>query len=412
MRARLLEEIAQEYLVPFFSAATLEDETSLSNPDDRLVDLIDENRIAFKISPQDDYRLVLYRKQQFSKESDVVPETTVVRAFVDVVAEMKDAMEGPLRRDLLSSFQRRVVARAIAGARGDETILLDAIDQLASFSNRLYEGSPISAAIGFRNTPVFERDIVAFHEFWRDDYSAVLSNGQDTLIEFNFDGQFVSHVALRSGDPTPYCPLRQTPIADWTTKMERRVALTLNRLGEILIFRDRQLLFARRSGRWSFLTHRPIITQMGTFVDRDIRRAVYTSCIDASFARTGACIAIVSPDAHEKLSNVLNVDDTLQKRGNSKTRAISQTINDKNFQDLDRRLRQELLAIDGATILSDEGTILAVGAIVKIPSGSTGGGRLAAAKTLGKLGLGIKVSQDGGITGFRQRRSGIAFRLM
>ena len=44
----------------------------------------------------------------------------------------------------------------------------------------------------------------------------------------------------------------------------------------------------------------------------------------------------------------------------------------------DRRLRQELAAIDGATVLSFEGDVLAVGAIVKIPGGSAGGGRLAA----------------------------------
>lgn len=79
---------------------------------------------------------------------------------------------------------------------------------------------------------------------------------------------------------------------------------------------------------------------------------------------------------------------------------------------MDRRLRQELMAIDGATVLSHDGELLAVGAILKIPGGSTGGGRLAAAKALGKLGLGIKVSQDGGITGFRLGQSEPAFSLM
>jgi len=44
--------------------------------------------------------------------------------------------------------------------------------------------------------------------------------------------------------------------------------------------------------------------------------------------------------------------------------------------------------------------LLAVGAILKIPGGSSGGGRLAAAIELSKLGLGIKVSQDGGILMF------------
>jgi hypothetical protein len=71
------------------------------------------------------------------------------------------------------------------------------------------------------------------------------------------------------------------------------------------------------------------------------------------------------------------------------------------FQELDRRFRQELLAIDGATLIGHDGTVLAVGAILKIEGGSTGGGRLAAAQTLSQYGLGIKVSQDGPIQGFR-----------
>jgi len=79
---------------------------------------------------------------------------------------------------------------------------------------------------------------------------------------------------------------------------------------------------------------------------------------------------------------------------------------------LDRRLRQELVAIDGATLIDHKGTILAVGAILKIAGGSTGGGRLAAAKALSKLGVGIKVSQDGGITGFHDGNAEPKFIVM
>jgi DNA integrity scanning protein DisA with diadenylate cyclase activity len=82
------------------------------------------------------------------------------------------------------------------------------------------------------------------------------------------------------------------------------------------------------------------------------------------------------------------------------------------FYALDRRLRQELVAIDGATVLDSEGRILAVGAILKIDGGSSGGGRLAAAKELSKLGLGIKVSQDGGIRGFHDGNKEEAFIVM
>jgi DNA integrity scanning protein DisA with diadenylate cyclase activity len=95
-----------------------------------------------------------------------------------------------------------------------------------------------------------------------------------------------------------------------------------------------------------------------------------------------------------------------------KTKAISKLLRKKKFQELDRRLRRELAAIDGATVIRSDGTILAVGAILRIPGGSLGGGRRAAAQELGKLGLGIKVSQDGGIVGFRQNQSSPAFQVL
>lgn len=57
--------------------------------------------------------------------------------------------------------------------------------------------------------------------------------------------------------------------------------------------------------------------------------------------------------------------------------------------------------MDGSIVLERDGTILAVGAIIKVEAGSkTGGGRKAAAITFGQYGLGIKVSSDGEIAGF------------
>ena len=58
------------------------------------------------------------------------------------------------------------------------------------------------------------------------------------------------------------------------------------------------------------------------------------------------------------------------------------------------------MALDGATVLNHKGDIVAVGAIISVPSGSEGGGRRAAAKEGSKLGLGIKISEDGGMAAF------------
>jgi hypothetical protein len=409
----LLREIANEFLVPLFSGARLENKSEKSVPRAAPVTLRESTAIGFKVNREDPYKLILSRRQPFARDGEaVVPELAVVRAFTDVLRQREKALDSPLKHDLLSTFQRRIVARAIGSSEHEEVLLLG-IDQLAKWADGLYEGVPVSSALGFR-LKAQPRGGVKLADFGKNDFGAVLGNGHDTLLEFDSLGGFIGYqsLSLRKSVPS-FCPLRQGPIAEWTTKQESRVALTLNRLGEILVFRDHQLLFARRSGQWSFLTHEPVLTQMGPHHDRPIREAVYETCLDSSFARTGACIGIVSRSrSSEWKRTVVAEDDYLEGGTSTKARAIARMVAGEKFQNLDRKLRQELVALDGATIISDEGDVLAVGTILKIPGGSEGGGRLAAAQALGKLGVGIKVSQDGGITGFRPKRSEPAFRVM
>lgn len=66
------------------------------------------------------------------------------------------------------------------------------------------------------------------------------------------------------------------------------------------------------------------------------------------------------------------------------------------FEDINRKLRSELIGLDGACILTKEGEMLAFGAIIQNDSGSSGGGRGAAAKKLSNYGgFAIKISTDG-----------------
>lgn len=411
MREEILREIANEYLLPFFSGARLSEKTENSSNRDNVVSLRDPLSILFKVKKEDKYRLCITRSQPFSSSiKPVIEEMAVIRSFIEIISDMENHLETNLKSDLLSTFQRRVVARAIRGQKYEGTILAG-IDQMARWGNRLYEGAPISAALGFRETP--QSHEITLKKLERFDFSAVLSNGFDTILSFDFNGRLVAHETLEQGKAMPsYCPMRQSYIAEWTTKRSSRVALSLNRLAEILVFRDQEMLFARRSGRWHFLTHGPVISQMRIPRDRALRLAIYETCLDASFARTGACIGVVSKEHESDWINIINIEDVFSNIESEKVKTLRLITKGKKFSDLDRRCRQELSAIDGAIVLSHQGDILSVGAILKIAGGSSGGGRLAAAKTLSKLGLGIKISQDGAITGFRGSGEEPSFRIM
>lgn len=414
MQEALLREISESYLLPFFSGAKIGAASILSDSRDKTVSFINPQVIGFKVDKTDNYRIQFKREQSFAQKDTPAREDNVIKAFTEILGDMSNELTGPLKGDLLSIFQRRVVARAVAD-EDSEAAVLAVIDQLSAWATRLYEGAPISSAIGI--LPETAPDLtLTLSDFASHDFGAVLSNGFDTLLEFSQDLKFVRHAVVGIDDAiaVSYCPWRNTAIAQWTMIEPRRIAIVLNRLGEILIFRQGQLLFARRSGTWHFLTHEPIIRQMHIPRDQAVRKAVYETALDASFSRTGACIGVVSSDLSTEIARVVTQADLIETDGSAKTAAIRQIIAGRNFQDLPRTLRQELVAIDGSTVISHTGKVIAVGAILKINGGSTSGGRTAAANRLSEIGLGVKVSQDGSILGFlHKKKSGpTTFRVM
>lgn len=401
-----LRKLSDEYLVPLFSGARLLGRSSPSSTSEQRVSFVDQQTIEFKVLRQDKYRLAIRRAHRFStKAATPVTEIDVVEAFVDAVSTISSGLSKPYRADLLANFQRNVVARAVLGPRW--SVLLTAIDQLDEWSKRLYEGAPIAAGIGFKRGSGGE----TMELLSREKLSQVMSNGFDTLLAFDFSGKLLGHEALAPGRPTPHAPNRYGAVSRWTRR--GNVAVTLNRLGEILVFRGERLIFARRSGKWHFLTHDPIVTQMQKPHLRAVRTAIYESALDASFARTGACIGVVTPPHRSDWQRVVpELRDYLLSPTSAKAHALSRMVSGRPFQDLERELRQELLAIDGATVLGADGEIYAIGTIVRISGGSGGGGREAAAIELSTLGLGVKVSQDGRISGYHDGNEDPVFTLL
>jgi hypothetical protein len=230
----------------------------------------------------------------------------------------------------------------------------------------------------------------------------------DTLLVLSPSGHVVEHLALsepssrdaRISEPS-FTPSRYLPLAKWAKA--GRVALALNRHGEILVFKGMRLKFAFRRGTWFHFAHSAMIARMGSFQkQRRLVRAVYASCLDISFARTGGCIAIANGDNAIRASDFLNSADLLSLGKTAKSALLNHLIG-QPFEKIPRPVREEMAAMDGAIVLNGAGVVIAVGAIVRVPGGSEGGGRRAAAKALSRLGLAVKISADGGITAFTDR---------
>ena len=143
---------------------------------------------------------------------------------------------------------------------------------------------------------------------------------------------------------------------------------------------------------------------------RDNIKSIYCTLLDVSFTHTGGCLAIVLPKNHELIDEIIKERIDLYANGtnieglsaSSKEKAQVLTYllsypesTMRSFFAVEKQLRREILSLDGATVLSPNGSFYCAGSIVAVPGGSSGGGRTAAAKRLAQYGVGIKVSEDG-----------------
>ena len=427
----------EDNVLSIFTGSAIEGEEE-SSPRDILVAQGSGGSILVKQSKKDDYRFIIKRIQPFKSF-----EISLVRSIID---ELRDLGKYSLKATYLSRFYEGAIEHAICKSvspKASET-LSELITELTGWGNRTYEGD--ETCFGFliypTKAPEGTPKNTHFSEILSHDFSAMLSNGLSSCLKLTIDGYLTGYATL------PACAKKDilSPLSDTNMANACRgniVGISLIGNGDILIFKNQQLLFARRSGSWASYSHEEIIQRLADKKEstEEIRRAIYLSCLDISSTAHGGCIVHLNKGGNEavlkhidifdilnpayyhiKLQNMgqysffdnepenpanafpENYDEFLKLDKSAKISSMNKVIAGKRFDELDRGLRQELLSVDGATVLSNSGEIVAVGAIIKIDAGSTGGGRLAATKTLAQYGVALKISTDGSIQCFHSNK--------
>lgn len=362
-------------------------------------------KLALKPLRQTEYKLVIVRSQIFSAD-----ERKIAEAFCKEIGKIAELNSPEYEDELILGVSSRIIAKQYPKVTDTLQSVLHQFDLWAS---QTYEGRQITAAVGI--SPEAENESSStLSEFWQQPFAPVLTNGYDTLLLTSTDTKVVKFEQLSLPDGISLlAPYRLQALVNWTT--EDKIIVVLNQHGETLIFANQELRFAKRRGVWSHYYLESVMKRLYPPLSESLRKALLESFLDVSFSRSGACIGvifqgesntfiddeIVSPG--DMLSDDLLSEDMLSKgislEKEYKVKLFAEVAN-KPFQELDRRLRQELLAIDGAFVLDHHGKILAIGAILKVKGGSEGGGRTLAAQTLSKFGFGIKISADGPITAY------------
>jgi hypothetical protein len=401
MNKEILQRIMDTHIAGLFPGATVR--TGPGSEKQRKYAVFSKGQTEIRIKEIDGGSFFINRAQPFTKQ-----ELKIIHDIIQISDEYSE-LDIDTQIYLNSGSLSRMVARSLVDTDSDsafETFLSLVIDTLEKWSAQTYEGIRISTSFGIDSSNTEPGN--DYDSFVKEDFSKVLSNGYDTIVEFSQHGAFLGYMGLNDINDSNSAPYRYSSFATYTSG-NNKYAFILNRNGEILVFREGKLFFAKRRGEWRLFTHDAVLTQLSfgsRKTDPELQKAIYVSALDASFARCGGCIGFVQKSDLAKLrkKNILKAEDWLASGSSQKTKAIRKFISNSKFHDLDRRVRQEILGIDGATVVDYEGNILAAGAILNISQKETlsagGGARLAAARVLSNYGYSLKISEDGEIRAF------------
>jgi len=311
---------------------------------------------------------------------------------------------------------------------------------LESWSLKTYEGKKVS--FGLIINPEYKKNKAGmskygnFLSFLSDEFSAVLTDGISSVIELDADCDIIGFNSIYSNGKCDQVELinnlpyrfAQT-IAKFVT--DKKIGIFLLNNGDIILSKNQKIEFVKRNGNWLNFNVTSFMNSMSEFIEfhaisEKLAHAIYNSALDVSFSHSGGIISLVTDvdllrgkgefnqvlSACDDLSNNLSLESieqllslsipsTSKKNEEINKRLLKRSIilsllNDKNeFTSIDRKLRSELISMDGACIIGKNGEIYTFGAIIQNDSGSSGGGRGAAAKKLSNYGFSIKISTDG-----------------
>ena len=419
--------LVTKLILPLFTGSQIVGEEESSSRDLEVAQGTN-GTVLLKPHKSEEYRLILKRSQPF-KTNDV----SLIRSIVLELVKISEY--GIEEEQYIKRLQTTAIEKAICQAVSEKAskTLLGITNSVLRWANRTYEGKRLNFGIVINQNETIDNPSENLHytKVLSQDFFALLTDGKQSCVEFDLNGYLINYKPFERLRSMPTsCPSDYVNIAKYCN--EARIGVALIDSGDLLIFSNRELKFAYRKGNWSSYCHEEIIQLLSNKTShtiKEIRKAIYYTALDCSFSNTGGCLVYLFKDKSEQALSHIDINDIiscehyemkkeqpllealkhakgeqikdytydefLNREACTKANALKSIIRGKKFHELSRKFRAEMLAMDGATIVDYDGTIIAAGAIVKIEAGSSGGGRLAATKTLAKYGVAIKISMDG-----------------
>lgn len=309
------------------------------------------------------------------------------------------------------------------------TVLHSILCKMQEWTGKTYEGKNVPFGLVVDFSADASPESVSYLHFLENDSSAVFTDGIFSGILLDKNGNLLSFLTRNTPsrviakNQDMFVPFQFVDLAQHCNRDSVGIIVLTN--GEILLIKNRAVCFAKRGSKWvSFDWERVYVNLRPYFLlgtdrsEESIRgkiKDIYCTLLDVSFSHTGGCLAIVIPDIEtEKISEIItdrfdlsiagNPPEGVSEESKEKIEVLKYLLaeNDtiRSFFDIEKPLRKEILSLDGATVVSLDGSFYCAGSIVAVSGSNSGGGRAAAAKRLAQIGVGIKVSEDGYIEAF------------
>lgn len=438
MEKKKFLEVVNRLILPLFVGSSIAGEEESTSRDNEVA-FGKQNTLLIKPNKNEEYRFKLRRGRAFRNE-DVMLLKNIFKEIDDI--DQMDLLDVNYEYTLQDKAIEKVVCEVVAGNSGET--MLGLISEMEKWSYRTYEGKKINFGIVIDLSADDENHHhMHYSKIFDKDFFVLLSDGVRSYVEFNRDGYLKSYTTLdRVRNYATITPNEYENIAKYCG--DKRIGVVLTQNGDLLIFKNRNLMFAKRKNHWNVYSHEEVIQLLSyrsSHAAREVRRAIYMTALDVSFEYLGGILVYLKKDmaddalvhissrdiltpehfeikkqveienagSDQNLTKIMKMtnyyagsyQDFLERNNCIKTTSLRKIIAGRKFNELPRKLREELVAMDGATIIDYDGTIIACGAILKIEAGSSGGGgRLAASRGLSKYGVAIKISQDGTMQGF------------
>ena len=296
-------------ILPLFTGSYVAGEIESSSRDLEVA-LGKGNSVLLKPTKSDEYRVILKRGQPFKSF-----EVNLIKTILEEVSVLAESnLENTV---YIQKLQNVVIEKAlidsITSDIASETII-GIISSLERWATRTYEGANVSMGI-FVNLATIADDTkqVNYSEIMDREFFARITDGVSAFVEFDRKGTLIGYTNLKN---TKSAPTISPYIFDRVARTcnDKRVGIVLTTRGEILIFYARQLMFAKRNGKWCVYSHDEIIRLLYTNVSytaKQIRRAIYNTALDCSFGYMGACIIYLNKDKTKEALKLINIADII-----------------------------------------------------------------------------------------------------